>query len=101
MIALLILYRETQVGRLSGEEYIEVVGYLSRSVKVLRELGRKGIMTIIALHDPTYAYRYSDKGVMIRDSRVFAIGKPEEVLTEGNIEGTYEVKVIALRELST
>jgi len=44
-------------------------------------LRSKGLIIITAIHDLTYAYRISDKILMLNKGKVFAAGKPEEVLT--------------------
>lgn len=75
------------------------IKYQREILEIIRGLSKKGITTIMTLHDLIHAYRYSDKVVMIRDGRVFAVGRPDEVLTEESIERVYGVKVLVLREL--
>jgi iron complex transport system ATP-binding protein len=45
------------------------------------------------MHDLTQAYRYADKVVALKDGRIYAMGRPEEVLTEDNLQKIYGVKV--------
>ena len=63
-------------------------------LNLIKGLSReKGLTVIMSLHDLTQAYRFSDKIVVLRNGRVYAIGKPDEVLTENIIEEVYQVRV--------
>ena len=55
--------------------------YQIETQKLVKSLSSKGLITIMAIHDLTYAYRISDKMLMLNKGKVFAAGKPEEVLT--------------------
>jgi iron complex transport system ATP-binding protein len=56
-------------------------------------------MTVISsMHDLTQVYRYADKVLALKDGRVYACGRPEEVLTEDNLRQIYGVKVRVLPE---
>lgn len=46
---------------------------------------------IMVLHDINLAVRYADEIWMLADGRVYAHGRPEELLTRQNIEHVYEV----------
>jgi len=46
----------------------------------------------MAMHDLTSAYRVSDKILMLKSGRIFAMGKPEDVLTAKNISEVYDVE---------
>ena len=48
---------------------------------------------IVAMHDLNLASRFSDRLLMLKRGCVFAVGTPDSVLTEGNIESVYGVKV--------
>jgi iron complex transport system ATP-binding protein len=48
---------------------------------------------IVAMHDLNLASRFSDRLLMLKRGCVFAVGTPESVLTEENIESVYGVKV--------
>ena len=61
-------------------------------LNIIREQTKKGISSIIAIHDLNMAIRYSDKIVMLKEGNVYASGGMEVVNTE-NIEEVYEVKV--------
>ncbi|MCP8306507.1 MAG: ABC transporter ATP-binding protein [archaeon] len=47
---------------------------------------------IVAMHDLNLASRFSDRMIMLKQGCIFAIGTPESVLTEENIETVYGVK---------
>ncbi|MEM1660184.1 MAG: ABC transporter ATP-binding protein [Candidatus Bathyarchaeia archaeon] len=66
--------------------------------KIVKSLRSKGLIIIMAIHDLTYAYRISDKILMLSNGRVFAAGKPEEVLTPKNILAVYGVKPLIITE---
>lgn len=66
--------------------------------KIVKSLRSKGLIVIMAIHDLTYAYRISDKILMLNNGRVFAAGKPEEVLTPKNILEVYGVKPLIITE---
>ncbi len=48
---------------------------------------------IVAMHDLNLASRFSDRLLMLKRGCVFAVGTPDSVLTEENIESVYGVKV--------
>ena len=69
-------------------------------LNLVKSLSReKGLTVIMSLHDLTQAYRFSDKIVVLKNGRVYAIGKPDEVLTEEIIEEVYQVRVSVDRAL--
>jgi len=66
--------------------------------KLVKSLRSKGLIIIMAIHDLTYAYRISDKILMLNNGKVFAAGKPEEVLTPKNILEVYGVTPLIITE---
>lgn len=67
---------------------------------MIRRLSReRGIAVLMAIHDLTHAYRFSDKVVMIRGGEIVAAGTPDEILTPENIERVFDVKATVLRDL--
>ncbi len=44
------------------------------------------------MHDLNMASRFSDKMLMLKKGCIFAVGTPEKVLTEENIETVYGIK---------
>lgn len=49
-------------------------------------------LVIVSMHDLNLASRFSDKILMLKKGSIYAMGTPEEVLTEDNIEGVYGIK---------
>jgi iron complex transport system ATP-binding protein len=62
-------------------------------MNMLRGLTGDRITVVSSMHDLTQAYRYADKVVALKDGRIYAMGRPEEVLTEDNLQKIYGVKV--------
>jgi len=72
--------------------------YQQETLNLIKALRSKGLTIIIAIHDLTQAYRVSDKILMLNNGKVFAAGKPEEVLTPQNILAVYGIPTIILKE---
>ncbi len=64
---------------------------------IRKEVKRKGLSALMALHDLNLASTFSDRIVLLKKGRIFAIGRPEEVLTPSNLERVYGVKVKRMR----
>lgn len=63
-------------------------------LEIVRSLAKQsGILVVLILHDLELAARYSDLIYMLRDGRIFASGKPEEVFTTPNMEAVYGVRM--------
>jgi len=65
---------------------IEVLEITKRLTK------EQGASMIVALHDLNLALRYSDKVAMMQKGRLYAFGKPEDVLSVQNINSVYGVE---------
>jgi len=72
--------------------------YQQETLNLIKALRSKGLTILMAIHDLTQAYRISDKILMLNNGKVFAAGKPEEVLTPQNILTVYGVPTIILKE---
>ena len=60
---------------------------------ILKDLAQsKHCSIIVAMHDLNMASRFSDKMLMLKKGCIFAVGTPEKVLTEENIEAVYGIK---------
>ncbi|MBS3817593.1 MAG: ABC transporter ATP-binding protein [Candidatus Thermoplasmatota archaeon] len=59
---------------------------------IIQQQKKKGISSIIAIHDLNLAIRYSDRIVMLKEGEVYASGGMEVVSAE-NIEDVYDVEV--------
>jgi iron complex transport system ATP-binding protein len=51
---------------------------------------------IVALHDLNLALKYSDKVAIMQKGRLYAFGKPEDVLTVENINSVYGVEAVVV-----
>jgi iron complex transport system ATP-binding protein len=66
-------------------------------LEITRRLTReRGSSMIIALHDLNLAFKYSDKIAMVEKGRLYAYGKPEDVLTVRNINDVYGVESLII-----
>lgn len=60
--------------------------------RILRELAiSKNILIIMISHDINIAAKYADKVIMMYDGTIWAVGTPQEVITEDNLEKVYGV----------
>jgi len=60
---------------------------------ILKSLARtEERSVIVAMHDLNLASRFSDRMLMLKQGQIFAVGTPECVLTEENIESVYGIK---------
>ena len=57
-----------------------------------RRLAAEGHGAVVALHDLSFAARFADRLVLLKDGRVTAEGPPRDVLTEGNLAAVYGVR---------
>ena len=61
--------------------------------RLLRRLSlEKNILIIMISHDLNIAAKYSDNVIMMSEGKIFAVGTPEEVITEDNIRAVYDVE---------
>ncbi len=64
-----------------------------RTMKIMRKLVRsEGCGMIIATHDLNLVLRYADRVVVLKDNRVYAFGRPEDVLTPTTVHEVYGVE---------
>jgi iron complex transport system ATP-binding protein len=49
---------------------------------------------IVITHDLNLAAEFADRVMLLRDGEVFAFGRPDEVLTESNLNDVYNVQVL-------
>ena len=54
---------------------------------------KRGMATLLTLHDLNMAARYADNMILLKDGAVFREGPPGEVITEDNIREAYGVNV--------
>lgn len=61
--------------------------------KMLKNLSREKDMLIVMIsHDINISAKFSDEIVMMHDGRIFAVGKPMNVINSDNLETVYGVK---------
>lgn len=63
-------------------EVLDLVYKLSRE---------KGLTVVIVSHDLPMVARYCDRIIMLKDKKIFAMGKPEDILTKENIAEVFKV----------
>lgn len=75
------------------------IRHRSEIMKLLRKLREeRGILIIAATHDIFTALYYFDEIVLIKDGRVFADGKTDEVINRENLSSLYGMEVSVKRE---
>ena len=68
-------------------------------VKKLSE--EDGLTVVIVSHDLPMVVRYCHRIVMLKDQKIFAMGTPEEVLTEENIREVFNVNAVLEKDERT
>ena len=63
-------------------EVLDLVYKLSRE---------KGLTVVIVSHDLPLVARYCDRIIMLKDKKIFAMGRPEDILTTENIAEVFKV----------
>ncbi len=71
-------------------EVLEITKRLTKS---------QGASMIVALHDLNLAMKYSDKVAMLEKGKLYAYGRPEDVLTVDNIDKVYDVEALILESI--
>ncbi len=88
-----ILLLDEPTSNLDMMHQLEVMETISALVK------EKGISAVLAIHDLNLAARFSDRLVMLKDSKVYAVGTPNDLLNERNIRDVYGVEAIVMNFL--
>lgn len=69
------------------------IRYQLEILRMLRSLAQsKHCSIIISMHDLNLASRFSDRLLLLKKGCIFAVGTPESVITEENIEAVYGIK---------
>ncbi len=64
-------------------------------LELLHSFTQAGRLTVIAvLHDLNLAAQYSDEIILLDQAKIFAAGKPEDVLTQQNIRQIYKIEAL-------
>ena len=62
-------------------------------LEIIKEMGQKeNLAVIMTIHDLNLASMFCDKLLMLKNGKVFAYGKADDVLTEENIKTVYNVQ---------
>jgi iron complex transport system ATP-binding protein len=64
----------------------------------VHEKARSGCLVVVVLHDLEAAAAFADRVVLIADSRIVAIGTPEEVLTPATLSDVYQHPVEVIND---
>jgi iron complex transport system ATP-binding protein len=72
--------------------FLDLSARLLLYTKLLEEAHR-GTIVVAATHDMILAALYASRVILLRDGRVFAEGRPEDVLTEDILEKLYGIHV--------
>lgn len=56
-------------------------------------LANDGLTVIAASHSPDQAFLYADKVMMLKNSGIYAVGKPEDIITEKTLHDLYGINV--------
>ena len=83
-----ILLLDEPTSSLDLRRQIEILDLIAAIVK------EKRIHAIMAIHDLNWASRFSDKIIILKKGRIYAVGDPSEVLTAQNIKEVYGVDAI-------
>jgi iron complex transport system ATP-binding protein len=70
------------------------IRYQLQILKLVRKLNEEyGMTVIMVLHDINQSLYYSDEIVAMKDGRITAHGKPEEIITSELIKNVYDVEL--------
>ncbi|MGD6933642.1 MAG: ABC transporter ATP-binding protein [Candidatus Bathyarchaeia archaeon] len=62
---------------------------------------KNGLIVLAVIHDLNIASRYCDMILMLKDSKVFALGPVESVMTSANIQSVFGVDAMVRKNLAT
>lgn len=86
-----------RIKNFTGEEFCEAINdgrYQLQILKLVRKLNEEyGMTVIMVLHDINQSLYYSDEIVAMKDGRITAQGKPEEIMTSELIKNVYDVEL--------
>lgn len=65
----------------------------SKILEVIKKISKQKKTIIVSLHDPNHVLRISDKVLLLKEGKIFSIGKAEDVLIEKNLSDLYEYPI--------
>lgn len=69
-------------------------------MRTLQKLSEKGMTIVMTSHFPSHAWQVGNKVVLMGKQGVVAQGTPEDIMTEENLSGIYDVKVKIITKAS-
>lgn len=83
-----VLLLDEPISSLDIGHQVEILDLIQRQNRAT------GMTVVMAIHDLNLAGRYCRELVLMKDGRVWTAGRPEEVLTAGNIREVYGSEVV-------
>ena len=77
------------------------LAYQPAMMTLMRDLASTGKTVVVAVHDLTLAGQFCDEIALMSGGVMHAVGRPEDVLTEVNIQNAYGADVTVLEHPST
>ena len=77
------------------------LAYQPAMMTLMRDLASTGKTVVVAVHDLTLAGQFCDDVALMSGGAMHAVGRPEDVLTEVNIQKAYGADVTVLEHPST
>jgi iron complex transport system ATP-binding protein len=67
-----------------------------RTIELIKQLAGSGMSVVMTSHFPDQAFLAADKVGLMKNKRFIAMGKPDEVVTETNLQETYgtEIRIV-------
>jgi len=62
-------------------------------LQTVKKLTNEGVGVLLVIHDPNLAYLFADRLVLMKDGKIVAQGKPEEVFDEELLSEVYGVEL--------
>ncbi|WP_457752792.1 ABC transporter ATP-binding protein [Thermococcus sp.] len=85
-----VLLLDEPTAHLDFKNQVKVLGIVKRLAK------EESISAVMTLHDPNLASLYSDRIALVKEGRIRALGKPNEILKEEILEEVYGVPIYIL-----
>jgi len=82
-----VLLLDEPTANLDIRHQIEVLNLVRRLVK------GKRLSTLVAMHDVNLASRFSDRIILLKAGRIYAVGEPGLVITQTTLRDVYDISV--------
>ena len=67
-------------------------------MNILKDLADTGHGVLLVLHDLNFAQSYCDELILIDKGKIISSGKPQDVLSDENLQNAYNIKVTRLEQ---